>query len=242
MLFKKEYEIKYYEKNVLGDLKESALLNFLQDAATLSAESLGFGPTFVFQNNYAWVVLKYHIELYKRINNCDSVTLTTEPRGISRLYAFRDFGIYSQSGDLIGKVISTWALIDMNTRKILPVQKVLPMMFPYEKRENELEYIKFSDIETPKYSKEYIVRFDDVDVNRHANNSNYIVWALDSLPVEFRMNHFVKTIDLKFKKEAYADTKIKVVSDINQNISCHKILGYSDNEELANIYVQWQQC
>ena len=47
MLFTKEYEIKYYEQNVNGDLKESALLNFLQDIATLSAESLGFGPSFV---------------------------------------------------------------------------------------------------------------------------------------------------------------------------------------------------
>lgn len=242
MLFKKEYEIKYYEKNVLGDLKESALLNFLQDAATLSAESLGFGPTFVFSNNYAWVVLKYHIELYTRINNCNSITITTEPRGVSRLYAFRDFYIYSQSGDLIGKVISTWALIDMNTRKILPVQKVLPMMFPYEKRENELEYIKFGDVENPIYSKEYIVKFDDVDVNKHANNSNYIVWALDSLPVDFRINNFVKTIDLKFKKEAFVETKIKVISDINQNYSCHKIFSCSNNEELANIYAEWQQC
>ena len=70
MLFTKEYEIKYYEQNVNGDLKESALLNFLQDIATLSAESLGFGPSFVFANNYAWVVLKYHIELFAPFRNC----------------------------------------------------------------------------------------------------------------------------------------------------------------------------
>ena len=241
MLFKKDYEIKYYEKNVLGDLKESALLNFLQDAATLSAESLGFGPTFVFQNNYAWVVLKYHIELYKRINNFDFITLTTEPRGVSRLYAFRDFCIYSPSGDLIGKVISTWALIDMDTRRVLPAQKVLPMMFPYEKRENEIEYVKFGDVENVEYSKEFVVKFDDIDVNRHANNSNYIVWALDSLPVDFRMKNFVKTMDIKFKKEALADTKIIVVSDLKQNVSCHKISS-SDGDELANIYIEWQQC
>lgn len=242
MLFKKDYEIKYYEKNVLGDLKESALLNFLQDAATLSAESLGFGPTFVFQNNYAWVVLKYHIELYQRINNFDFITLTTEPRGVSRLYAFRDFCIYSPSGDLIGKAISTWALIDMDTRRVLPAQKVLPMMFPYEKRENELEYVKFGDVENVEYSKEFVVKFDDIDVNRHANNSNYIVWALDSLPVDFRMKNFVKIMDIKFKKEALADTKIAVISDLKKNASCHKITNCSDCDELANIYVEWQQC
>ena len=77
-VLKKEYEIKYYEQNVLGNLKESALLNFLQDIATISAEQLGFGATYTFARNYAWVVLKYHIELYKELNNLPKIIIKTE--------------------------------------------------------------------------------------------------------------------------------------------------------------------
>ena len=139
-VFQKEYEIKYYEQNVKGSLKESALLNFMQDIATLSAESLGFGPSFVFANNFAWVVLKYHIELYDEIKNTNTLIIKTEPRGTSRLYAYRDFEFFVNNVQPVGKAVSTWALIDMNTRKLLPAEQILADYMPhYEKRDSELD-------------------------------------------------------------------------------------------------------
>jgi len=244
MLFSKEYEVKYYEQNLSGDFKESALLNILQDIATLSAESLGFGPTFVFANNYAWVVLKYHIELYKPLKNLDSIILKTEPRGISKLYAFRDFSIYTKEGTLLGKAISTWALIDMQTRRMLPTQKTLPMMLPYEKRSDDLEYNNIEKIEASQFTKEFETRFDDIDINQHVNNSNYIIWALESLPNEFRLKNSVRTIDIKFRKELTLGKKVISESTINcENEiikSTHFIKDKDNGEELASVLIKWR--
>lgn len=238
-VYTKEYEIKYYEQNLRGDLKESSLLNFLQDIATLSAESLGFGPTFVFSNNYAWVVLKYHIELYKEIRNFDSITIKTQPRGTTKLYAFRDFELFSSEGDTVGKVVSTWALIDMESRRMLPMQKVLPMMMPYEKKEEDLEYNKIEPVEDITYSKEFEVRFDDIDVNHHANNCNYMVWALETLPQDFRLKHAPKTIDIKYRKEIGLNGKVLSQIQKNENITLHVIKDASDKEELCSIKIEW---
>lgn len=244
MLFSKEYDVKYYEQNLNGVFKESALLNILQDIATLSAESLGFGPSFVFANNFAWVVLKYHIELYAPLINLDKVTLKTEPRGVSKLYAFRDFEIYSND-KLMGRVISTWALIDMNTRRMLPTNKTLPMMIPFEKRESDLEYSNIEKFENPTYSKLFEVRFDDIDVNKHANNSNYIVWALETLPYDFRLHHNVKTIDIKFRKEislgesVVSDTLIYTDEVCNEIKTIHYIKDAKNSEELASLLISW---
>lgn len=239
-VYSKEYEIKYYEQNMRGDLKESSLLNFLQDIATLSAESLGFGPTFVFSNNYAWVVLKYHIELYKELRNLDSIMIRTEPRGTSKLYAFRDFELYSND-ELFGRVVSTWALIDMNTRRMLPMQKVLPMMLPYEKKETDLEYGKIDTVEDVTYSKEFDVRFDDIDVNHHANNCNYIIWALETLPQEFRLNNSPKIIDIRYRKEIGLNGKVLSQIFAQDNTTLHVIKNASDNEELCSIKIEWQK-
>ena len=215
LVYSKEYEIKYYEQNLNGDLKESSLLNFLQDIATLSAESLGFGPSFVFSHNYAWVVLKYHIELYKEIKNLPSIVIKTEPRGVSKLYAFRDFELYSNQGELLGKAVSTWALIDMDSRRVLPAAKILNMMIPFEKRDSDLEYMKVLPVENILYSKEFDIRFDDIDVNKHANNSNYIVWALETIPYEFRLNNSPKVIDIKYRKEISLGGK--VISNVQKD-------------------------
>ena len=244
MIFTKEYEVKYYEQNLVGDFKESALLNILQDIATLSAESLGFGPTFVFANKYAWVVLKYHIELYSKLKDLDTIVLKTEPRGVSKLYAFRDFEIYSKKGDLLGKVVSTWALIDVESRRMLPTQKTLPMMRPFEKRDGDLDYSNIEKFETPMYKKEFNVRFDDIDVNKHANNSNYIVWALESLPLEFRLEHSVESIDIKFRKEislggvVISESIKETVCDAV--ITTHVIKDNQNGEELASAKVKWR--
>lgn len=239
-VYSKDYEIKYYEQNLRGDLKESSLLNFLQDIATLSAESLGFGPTFVFSNNYAWVVLKYHIELCKELRSFDSIVIKTEPRGTSKLYAFRDFELYSRNNELAGKVISTWALIDMNTRRMLPMQKVLPMLMPFEKCETDLEYQKIESIEEITYAKEFDVRFDDIDVNQHANNCNYIIWALETLPQEFRLSHSPKIIDIKYRKEIALNGRVLSQVFAKENTTIHVLRDSSDCEELCSIKIEWK--
>lgn len=252
--YTKTYDIKYYEQNVKGDLKESSLLNILQDIATLSAESLGFGPSFVFSNNYAWVVLKYHIEIYKAIRNFSHIKLVTEPRGTSKLYAFRDFEIYSPDGELVGRVCSSWVLIDMESRKMLPMQKVLDFVPKFEKRENDLEYEKIEipqnvDISDDKdiqyYEKMFDVHFDDIDINHHANNSNYLVWALETLPASFRLEYIPKVIDIKYKKET--GLNCRVISQVrkfienNKIVTIHSIKDEETEEELTLLKIQWDK-
>ena len=246
MLMEKEYEIKYYEQNMNGDLKEASLLNILQDIATLSAESLGFGPSFVFANNYAWVVLKYHIEIYKELRNYSSIRILTEPRGLSKLYAFRDFKLFSPTKELVGRVASTWSLIDMKTRHLLPMQKTLPMMIPFEKRDDDLAYSKIEPIENVSYIKDFDVRYDDIDVNHHANNSNYIVWALETLPCEFRKTHCAKIIDIRYRKEIGLNGKIfstvEEKKDLDFVYTLHSIKNAQTEEELCDIKVCWMSC
>ena len=243
-VFQKEYEIKYYEQNVKGSLKESALLNFMQDIATLSAESLGFGSSFVFSNNYAWVVLKYHIELYDEIKNTNTLIIKTEPRGTSRLYAYRDFEFFVNNVQPVGKAVSTWALIDMNTRKLLPAQQILADYMPhYEKRDSELDYNKILLPEKEDYQKEFEVRFDDIDINNHANNCNYIIWALESLDNDFRIKYRPAVIDIKYRKETTCGSKVisiaQKVKDNNIISTRHVIKEDNSNEELASVLIKW---
>ena len=246
MLFSKDYDVKYYEKNVNGNLKESSLLNFLQDIATLSAESLGFGPSFVFENNYAWVVLKYHIEIYEELKNLSSIKLKTLPRGVSKLYAFRDFEIYNSDEKCIGKAISTWALIDMETRRLLPMQKVLDFMMPFEKKDTDLAYEKIEHCESYEYKKTFDICFDDIDVNKHANNSNYVVWALASLPDDFRKHHYPVIIDINYRKEISFGGCVLSCAKIQQTSfgeeTVHFINDADTGEELMSLKITWKMA
>lgn len=236
----KTYEVKYYEQNLKNELKESSLLNFLQDAATVSAEELGFGPSFVFSNNLAWFVLKYHIELTQPIRNTDSVLIKTQPRGAHRLYAYRDFEICNSIGEKIGAASSLWALIDMSEKRMLPMEKAIPFMIKYEKKETDLVFEKIPPIENADFTKEFEVRFDDVDVNRHANNANYMIWALESLPHDFRMEHSLTTIDIKYRKEtSMGAIVLSRAIFIDKQTSVHVLCDKASGEELCSLKFAW---
>lgn len=239
LMTEKSYEIKYYEQNLKNELKESSLLNFLQDIATVSAESLGFGPSFVFSNNYAWFILKYHIELERPIRNMELILLRTAPRGANRLYAYRDFEIYTKEDEKIGSASSLWALIDMNEKKMMPMEKSIPFMIKYEKKESDMGFDKIPPIENPDYTKNFEVKFDDVDVNQHANNANYIIWALETLPHEFRKKMNVKTIDIKYRKEVSMGASILSTAVICENVSVHVLCDADTQEEVCAVKFKW---
>lgn len=240
LIFEKEYEIKYYEMNSISGLKESSLLLFLQDAATQSAESLGFGPSFVFKNNYAWFLLKYRIEFERYPIGLDFIKIKTEPRGGSRLFAYRDFEILAPDNALIARANSIWALVDLDSKKMLPIMQTIPQFLPHQKCKEDLEFNKIPQMHSSFKKCEFDVGFDDIDINLHANNANYIRWALEPLDIDFRLNHAIKTIDMSFKKEIALPGKVQSVVEYDGDSTNHIVKNLITNDELCTIFIKWE--
>ena len=70
----------------------------------------------------------------------------------------------------------------------------------------------------PTLEREFEVRYNDLDVNFHTNNGNYIIWAFEPLDFEFRNSHKIKTLDIVFKKETkYGEKIISQVQFLSEN-------------------------
>jgi len=190
----------------------------LQDIASTSAENLGFGYTYMSQNNYAWFLIKYHMEFSEYPTNIHNLTLETTPRGYNKLFAYRGFKLF-QDEKLLGKVFSCWSVIDLNTRSLIPIQNAIQNknMPLYQKSEEDLTFNKIKSLSKVDYKKEFKVRYNDLDVNMHANNGNYAIWAFEVLPFEFISSHNLKTLDFVFKKEAKYDETIISEAEIIEN-------------------------
>lgn len=236
---RKRYDIRFYELNTNLELKESQFLLFLQDAATENAEINGFGPTFTINNNLGWFLLKYRIELTQYPNNYPYIEIETEPRGASKCFAMREFTIFNPNNEIIGKINSTWALIDMETKTMLPVLKVAEGFPAYEKKEDDLVFNKVKVPDVFEYEKSFNVRFDDLDVNHHANNSNFIAWALEALPYDFRKNNSIQTLDIQFKKDIAINETVVSKAIIENSDTIHLLLNKSTNEELCLLKASW---
>ena len=129
-------------------LKPVALLNFLQDVASLNANEKDFGSDFVFSHGFAWFVLKYRIEIYDYDKNIKELGVRTCSRGAAKLFAYRDFDVI-QEGNLIARATSQWGLVDFDSKKMLPPLDVLKNIQQYEKREDDLKFDKIPDVLNP---------------------------------------------------------------------------------------------
>lgn len=236
-----KYILRYYEKDLNRNLKLVSMFNFMQDVAAMHAQENGFGESFVFSKNMAWFVLKYKLNIIENINDLEEIEIKTESRGIARLFAYRDFYFYNK-GKLFARANSQWALVDFDSKKIVKPQDILSLQ-QYENREDDLNFEKIPSFDTPMYKKEFRIRFDDIDINKHVNNANYPAWALESLDFEFRNSHLVKSVDIYFKKDI--DTEGKILSeayfDENINATIHSIKNASTNDELCTLKIEWEK-
>ena len=124
MNFCEDIKVKYSEMDYKLSLKPSALLNFLQDMASQNAENLGFGYSYIEKRRLCWFLLKYHMEFLDYPVSVYDLTIKTEPRGYLKQFAFRDFEL-CQGQKCLAKIISTWSLVDMNSKSIVPIEKAL---------------------------------------------------------------------------------------------------------------------
>lgn len=239
----KNISVKYSEMDCQLGLKPSALLNFLQDMASDNAENLGFGYSFITKKNLMWFLLKYRMEFTDYPVSVYDLMLKTEPRGYAKLFAYRDFELYSGE-KLLGRTASLWSLVDMNTKSLANIGNVLenPNMPQHEKRDDDLIFEKIPQIEKIDAQKTFEIRYEDIDVNRHVNNSNYIIWALEPLDFEFRISHKIKTLDIVFKKEIqYGNTILSEVEFKTPTRTVHTVKNARTGEDLCHVQIEWLQ-
>ena len=235
-------KVKYSEMDYGLRLKPSAILNYLQDMASYNAESLGFGYSYVSSHNLAWFLLKYHMEFYDYPQGHYNLTLKTEPRGCHKLFAYRDFEICTAEKTL-ARIASIWAVADIDTRALVPAQKALnnEKMAAFEKREDDLAFSKIQPLSKVDLEKTFEVRYDDIDVNMHANNCNYIVWAFEPLPLDFRKNRMLKTLDMQFKKEIkYGEKVVSQIEMASADTTLHLLKNAETGEDLCIVQAKWQ--
>ena len=240
-VFTENVKIRYSEMDFDLVLKPAVLLHFLQDMASDNAESLGFGYSYIIKKNLAWFLLKYRMEFEDYPQRVYDLKLVTEPRGYNKLFAFRNFVLYDGE-KLLGRVSSSWALVDINSKSIVPVGDALennPGMPPYVKREEDLVFEKIKPLERVDAEKIFEIRFDDIDVNNHVNNANYIVWAFEPLDFEFRSAKKLKTLDMVFKKEIKYGEKVLSQVEFQNDKTIHILKNAETGEDLCLISALW---
>lgn len=235
--------LQAYQCDRYGNVRPLILMNELQSMADRHAEILGCGRTYLLENNLAWVVTHYLVDIIEMPRENIELTFKTWPANQDALRATRDFEIRGPDGRLMVRATSQWILIDMARRRPLRLQEHLPTWPICTSRAWDRTFEKFADF-TPHKTHVFKCRFDDIDVNQHINNAVYAVWATESVGYPYRNDHVLRRIELNFKHEI-SPTTAQVLIDviIDGDTSYHKIRTVADDgtdTEHASVICTWE--
>ena len=189
-----------------GYCRPSALLGHLQEAAALAAECRGFGRDVLMERYGAfWMLARLWYRLERSLRWGEEVTVHTWHRGGKGASMYRDFDLYVQ-GKHVGEAVSVWALVQQSDRKMLRLSQI-PELQGTEggERNKSIVLNKLRLPENMELAERRTMRYSDMDINAHVNNTRYADFACDAIHAEkLGAGQFVRAMQLGYHAECRA--------------------------------------
>ena len=237
LTYQMKMKIPFDMSDMNGHIKlPSLILLSLQVSGSQSAQ-LGVSDKEILEKyNLVWIITEYDIDVIRLPRFAEEITIETEALSYNRLFCYRRFTIYDESGQAIIQMLATFALMDRDSRKVHSVDPEMVAPYHSEFSKKILRGPKYTDLDNPT-SKDYHVRFYDLDMNGHVNNSKYLDWIFEVMGADFLMDHIPQKINLKYVKEVRPGGMISSSYELDGLQSCHQVT--SQGVVNAQALIQW---
>jgi acyl-ACP thioesterase len=234
-----EHYIRPYDLNPNGQLSLKGLCDYFQDAADQHAYVLGFGFDQI-PSHLAWVMLRLRVEMEQYPKWRESVRVETSPNNINRLFAYRDYWLWSAEGNLLGKATSQWIMIDVERRRPVRILDWVQDLHLNDSRRSISELPTLAQPQSFDFETTFRVRYSDMDIMGHTNNAVYANMIAESVPLHIIQNKQLKTLDVHFKAESkFNDMISSQTEQISESTFRHQLIRQSDNALLVLGYSEW---
>jgi len=182
MVVKHEYFVGYQYVDADYKIKNSALLSMFEDLAgmhgTIAGEDIRTADT-------VWILTAYKVDIRRRPEYGEYITVYTWSRNIRGLLAFREFEVRGSDDELLVSALSEWAHIFKADARPARVTPELEAAYGSEPERTNFAGVRLRSIREPEsYSStgEWVIGRNWIDVNRHMNNVHYVELAEMAMP------------------------------------------------------------
>ena len=199
------FPVRVYHCGVDGHITLPALADFLQEAASVHAEHLGYSRARLLEEGRIWVLARLYVQMDRMPCFQEKITLHTVARGRDKYHAFRDFRLLDASGAELGRATSSWLHMDIASRSMTPLDDSLMQAVPEGINPGLLDFPTRSlpRLRTPKSTRELRARYFDEDMNGHVNNARLVSWCLESVPENVWQGRSACGLDIGFRSECH---------------------------------------
>ena len=203
-IYTKDMQIPNIATDRFGRMKTSWLLACLQEVAGEHSELLGASNGEYNGRNLFWAVTRHKVEITRLPEAKENITLQTWPCPTTRVAYPRATVAYDKQGNELFRAMSLWVLMDADSRAmILPGKSGVLVEGITTGREVGNPVSLAPAVGGNCVSRP--VRYTDLDVNGHMNNTQYLNWVDDLLPSAFHRDHAAKEFTICYLNEAKED-------------------------------------
>ncbi|CAM4277716.1 acyl-ACP thioesterase [Streptococcus penaeicida] len=225
--------------DVKHDAKLPLLLAYCLTVSGRQSKALNRSDGYVLdQFNLIWIITDYEVKITRLPVFNETITIKTEAVSYNKLFCYRQFYIYDQEGNQLADILTFFALMNPETRKVATIPEALVAPFESEFVKKMRRAFKPEALENP-IEKDYHVRYFDIDMNGHVNNSKYLDWMYDSLGYDFLRHHNPVSLRLKYVKEVAPGGQITSRFVQDDLTTRHEIK--SDGQVNAQAIIEWMR-
>ena len=213
-MYKEKIQVTSNDVDQNLELKLSSLFKFLQEVASNQADSVHAGHWDLFKHNMLWVVLRMDVQIYRTPLLDEMLTVGTHPGEMKSFIYPRLFEVRDSKNNVIIKASSIWTIIDKNTRRVVLKPGEL-FLVKGSSEKDDLPLPMKVDGKASNLIYQRLVRYSDIDLNGHLNNTQYVSFILDSHDDEFYKHHRPKRIEICYDKEIRMGALVDIYSDNN---------------------------
>lgn len=246
--FEMNNHVHYYEINSQRQASPVTVLNYFEEVAARQSEECGYGLGKLMSRGLIWILTNWSMQMERYPGWMEDVIVETRVCSFERFYAFRDFCIRDKHKRIMGTAASRWIFYDLKRNRPVRVTPDIAGAFGVDVRQaSGCKLPEIGSAESFEQKLEFRVRLSDIDMYKHVNNTRYVEWMLEAVPVYIHREYLPAAIKVAYKQEtvygaqviSYADQNLRD----NGNIEFfHKVTDKATGAELARAATLWKRA
>lgn len=202
MYVEQKFFVGLQDIDISNKITNKAILSFLEDAGGIHSNIAGYGLKDIKRTNLSWIILNWKLQVLKRAEYADTITVRTWSSSTDKIFAYRDFEVLNEAGEIIAIATTKWLIVDIRNGRItkLTDEIVKPYKTENKKVFPEYEFPKLKEPEKIFLSTSYTINRQMIDINKHVHNICYYDLAEIALPEEMADREF-NNVEIMYKKE-----------------------------------------
>ena len=233
-------KVHSYQLDRDKQLSPVAIAELMQEAAGMHSNTGDFGYKQVISKSLVWVLNALRFEVNKYPLWDDEITIKTWIVDTNRFLSRRDFKFVNADGEVLIAGSTIWILYNFETKR---PQSITAMGFDVV--EHNGEYAVENAIKTTREHiegelvDEFIVKYSDLDMVGHLNNTRYVRAIIDSYNISHFDKKSLQNFEIQFRAEAKYGEKLKIFEEKNDELHSKLEIEREDEKSVCFVKLEW---